>query len=187
MSASPFPAQPAFTIEAERTSDVFAREFLLNCAMGLGRKRKSSEKLRRGRLPAEGLSFVARDEEGTVIGTVRLWHVRCGEGGPAALLLGPLAVDPALKGAGLGSALMHHALAEAKARGHKAVLLVGDAPYYARFGFSAQKTGNLAMPGPYERERFLAVEFEEGALDGARGTLLAAGRKVKLEALRLAA
>ncbi|MCO6051076.1 N-acetyltransferase [Mesorhizobium sp. RP14(2022)] len=187
MSASPFPAQPAFTIEAERTSDVFAREFLLNCAMGLGRKRKSSEKLRRGRLPAKGLSFVARDEEGGVIGTVRLWHVRCGEGGPAALLLGPLAVDPALKGAGLGSALMHHALAEAKARGHKAVLLVGDAPYYARFGFSAQKTGGLAMPGPYERERFLAVEFEEGVLDGAKGTLLAAGRKVKLEALRLAA
>ncbi|MBE7184378.1 MAG: N-acetyltransferase [Methylobacterium mesophilicum] len=187
MSALPVPSQAPFSIEAERASDVFAREFLLDCAMGLNRKRKSSEKLRRGRLPADGLSLVARDADGALVGTVRLWHVRCGENGPAALLLGPLAVDPSLKGAGVGSALMRQALAEAQARGHKAVLLVGDASYYARFGFSAEKTGNLAMPGPYERERFLAVEFEQGVLDAARGTLLAAGRKVRLDALRLAA
>ena len=53
--------------------------------------------------------------------------------------------------------------------GHRAILLVGDAPYYARFGFSAEKTGSLAMPGPYERHRLLALELVEGALDGARG------------------
>src|SRR5690606_33618299 len=107
----------------------------------------------------EGLSFVARDETGRVVGTVRLWDVVAGADARRALLLGPLAVDPALKSAGIGSALMRHALAEAARLGHAAVLLVGDAPYYARFGFSAGKTGALAMPGPYERHRFLAAEL----------------------------
>ncbi|MGB3899270.1 MAG: N-acetyltransferase, partial [Mesorhizobium sp.] len=114
-----------------------------------------------------------------VLGTVRLWDVRLGEGGPAALLLGPLAVDPSLKGAGVGSALMRHAVAEARRLGHKAILLVGDAPYYGRFGFSAEKTGSLSMPGPYERHRLLALELVPGTLDGARGTLEATGRKLK--------
>ena len=85
------------------------------------------------------------------------------------LLLGPLAVDPSLKNAGIGSALMRHAIAEAGRLGHRAILLVGDAPYYGRFGFSAEKTGSLAMPGPYERHRLLALELVEGALDGAHG------------------
>ncbi|KAB2855389.1 MAG: N-acetyltransferase, partial [Bauldia sp.] len=131
------------------------------------------------RRPSEGLAFVAVDAAGSVVGTVRLWDVRAGEGGPAALLLGPLAVDPAVKAAGIGSALMRHAVEEAERLGHRAVLLVGDAPYYARFGFSADRTGNLAMPGPYERERFLALELVAGALDGAAGTLIASGRKAK--------
>ena len=75
---------------------------------------------------------------------------------------------------------MKHAVAEARRLGHKAILLVGDAPYYARFGFTADKTGSLAMPGPYEKHRFLALELEVGALDGARGVLRAAGRLAKL-------
>ncbi|MGC5839323.1 N-acetyltransferase [Mesorhizobium abyssinicae] len=156
-----------------------AREDLLDRAMGPGRRRKSSEKLRRGRRPSEGLAFVARDASGAVLATVRLWDVSLGEGGAAALLLGPLAVDPALKGAGIGSALMRRAVAEAARLGHGAILLVGDAPYYGRFGFSAAKTGALAMPGPYERHRLLALELVEGVLDGARGTLKAAGRRLK--------
>jgi predicted N-acetyltransferase YhbS len=93
------------------------------------------------------------------------------------LLLGPLAVEPSLKGAGVGSALMRHAIAEASRLGHRAILLVGDAPYYARFGFSAAKTGNLAMPGPYERHRLLALELVADALDGASGVPKATGRK----------
>ncbi|MBN9249907.1 MAG: N-acetyltransferase, partial [Mesorhizobium sp.] len=92
-------------------------------------------------------------------------------------LLGPLAVEPSHKGAGVGSALMQCAIAEAARLGHRAILLVGDEPYYQRFGFSSEKTGRLAMPGPYERHRFLALEIAEGALDGAAGTLTAAGRK----------
>jgi predicted N-acetyltransferase YhbS len=145
--------------------------------MGPGRKKKSSEKLRRGRRPSEGLAFVARDGASRVVGTVRLWDVAVGE--RAALLLGPLAVEPSLKGAGVGSALMRHAVAEAARLGHKAILLVGDAPYYERFGFSVEKTGPLAMPGPYERHRFLALELEPGALDGACGALRPAGRKCR--------
>jgi predicted N-acetyltransferase YhbS len=172
---------------AETAADVVAREMLLDRAMGPMRRKKSSEKLRRGRRPSEGLALVARDASGAVIGTVRLWDVRLGEGGPAALLLGPLAVDPALKNAGIGSALLRHALAEAARLGHAAVLLVGDAPYYGRFGFSAYKTGALAMPGPYERHRLLALELVEGALDGAHGTLKAAGRKLKALPLTYAA
>ncbi|OWK19072.1 acetyltransferase [Mesorhizobium amorphae CCBAU 01583] len=167
---------PAFVMVAETAADVAAREALLDRAMGPKRRKKSSEKLRRGRRPSEGLAFVARDALGAVVGTVRLWDVRLGEGGRAALLLGPLAVDPALKNAGIGSALMRHAVAEAARLGHGAILLVGDAPYYGRFGFSAAKTGALAMPGPYERHRLLALELTDGALDGAQGTLRAAGR-----------
>lgn len=169
----------AFAITAESADDVNAREALLERAMGPGRKRKSSEKLRRGRRPSEGLAFVARDAEGRLVGTVRLWDVRAGDNGPAALLLGPLAVDPARKSSGIGSALMRHAIAEAARLGHGAILLVGDAPYYARFGFSAQKTGSLAMPGPYERHRFLALELVPGGLDGAHGVLAATGRKAR--------
>ncbi|KQZ86980.1 acetyltransferase [Mesorhizobium sp. Root157] len=168
-------------VVAENATDAVARDALLDRAMGPGRKRKSSEKLRRGRRPSEGLAFVARDQTGTLVGTVRLWDVALGEGGQQALLLGPLAVEPALKGAGAGSALMRHAVAEARRLGHRAILLVGDEPYYQRFGFSAAKTGRLAMPGPYERHRFLALELVVGTLDGAAGTLEAAGRKVRPE------
>ena len=178
---------PAFMMVAETVADVAAREALLDRAMGPKRRKKSSEKLRRGRRPSEGLAFVARDASGGVAGTVRLWDVALGEGGPAALLLGPLAVDPSLKSAGIGSALMRHAIAEAARLGHAAILLVGDAPYYGRFGFSAGRTGSLAMPGPYERHRLLALELVEGALDGVHGTLKAAGRKLKAQELTSAA
>ncbi|MGO4835952.1 GNAT family N-acetyltransferase, partial [Rhizobiaceae sp. 2RAB30] len=116
-----------------------------------------------------------------------LWDVRLGEGVEKALLLGPLAVDPDLKGIGVGSALMRHAIEEARRLGHRAILLVGDAPYYERFGFSAEKTGMLAMPGPYERHRFLALELQSGALNGAEGVLKASGRRSRRRATWLAA
>jgi len=168
-----------FAVDAEHAADEAAREALLDRAMGPGRIRKSSEKLRRGRLPAEGLALVARDAEDALVGTVRLWNVRVGEGGQAALLLGPLAVDPGVKSAGIGSEMMRTAILKARLLGHRAILLVGDAAYYQRFGFSADKTADLAMPGPYVRERFLALELVDGALDGTKGVLRAAGRKAK--------
>lgn len=167
----------AVSAEVDRQSPAVAaaREALLNRAMGLNWKRKSSQKLRRGRRPSEGLAFVARKADGVLAGTVRLWDVATGDGRPA-LLLGPLAVDPSVKNAGIGRALMAHAIVEAKRLGHKAILLVGDVEYYGRYGFSPEKTGALSMPGPYERHRFLALELQPGALDGARGTLKATGR-----------
>ena len=93
-----------------------------------------------------------------------------------ALLLGPLAVDSSSRDLGIGAALMKHALTIAEARGHGAVLLLGDAPYYARFGFSASKTGGLRLPGPFEADRLLGLELRAGALTGAAGMIAPAGR-----------
>ncbi|MFM2279803.1 MAG: hypothetical protein RLZZ444_2034 [Pseudomonadota bacterium] len=174
--------EAAFRIDRETPADVVARERLLDTAMGAGRKKKSSEQIRRNRVPAEGLSLVARDSEGHVIGTVRLWHVQAGvtfQGNAVpALLLGPLAVDPAHEGKGIGSALMRAAILEAKKRDHGAILLVGDAPYYERFGFSVEKAATLMMPGPFARERFLALELKDKWLDGAAGVLVPTGAKM---------
>ena len=163
------------TIRAENAADTAAREALLNRAFGVKRFRKTSEKLRSGRLPAEGLAFSAVNAKGKLVGTVRLWNIIAGSAGPA-LLLGPLAVDEKARGQGLGAALMRHALAEAAKLGHAAVLLVGDAPYYGRFGFGEGLTRSLHLPGPVERARFLGLELAEGALDGAEGLVAAAGR-----------
>jgi predicted N-acetyltransferase YhbS len=111
---------------------------------------------------------------GRLVGTVRLWHVSVG--GIPALMLGPLAVEASSRKFGAGAALMDHALAAAKARGHRAVILLGDAPYYARFGFSGAKTRELSLPGPFERDRLLGLELSEGALDGAWGMIEATGK-----------
>lgn len=173
-------------ISVETAGDVAPRDRLLDRAMKPNWRRKSSEKIRRGRQPA--LALVARDEAGAVVGTVRLWHIgwdiAAGEGAPgrpngAALLLGPLAVDPAIRSAGIGSGLMRAAIAEARRAGHGAIVLVGDPEYYERFGFSADKTGGLAMPGPFEKHRLLALELKPGAVDWARGIIRPTGRKLE--------
>ena len=163
------------TIRNERSTDIAARERLLDAALGPARAAKSSEWLREGRLPAEGLSLIAEDNN-CVVGTVRLWHVVAGPARPA-LLLGPLAVDDAWRGLGIGAALMRRATEAAQRLGHKAVLLVGDAPYYGRFGFSAEQTGALWVPGPYEKSRLLARELVPGALSGAHGLINATGER----------
>jgi predicted N-acetyltransferase YhbS len=170
-----------FAIRAERTSDVVAREALLDACFGDNRHTRTCQRLRDGRAPAEGLAFsaVAR---GRLVGTVRLWHVSAG--GIPALVLGPLAVGSAYRKLGVGAALMDHALA-ARARGHRAVLLLGDAPYYERFGFSAAKARELALPGAFERERLLGLELEAGALDGAWGMIVPTGASLlKRKAVR---
>ena len=183
--------ETAFRIDRENPGDVLARERLLDAAMGPMRKKKSSEAIRRDRIPAEGLALVARDESGHVIGTVRLWDIQAGvtpEGRPVpALLLGPLAVDCAHEGKGIGGALMRAAILEAKKRGHGAILLVGDAPYYERFGFSADRTATLMMPGPFERHRFLGLELKDSWLGGVAGIIVPTGRKLAVSATRKAA
>ena len=161
-------------IRAERSTDVRARETLLDLCFGTDRNQRTCQRLRDGRLPAAGLAFCAIIA-GRLVGTLRLWHVNAGS--RRALILGPLAVDPAFAGIGIGSALMNHALAVARARGHAAVILLGDAPYYARFGFSAATTAALALPGPFAPSRLLGLELTPGALDGASGMVMATGAR----------
>ncbi len=162
------------SIARESTADVVAREALLDEAFGPSRFAKTCERLRVGRMPARALSLVAR-AGGRLVGTVRLWPVNAG--GAPALMLGPLAVARSHRDCGLGGALMREAIARAKAEGHRAIILVGDAPYYARFGFSRDVVAGLVLPGPVEIERFLGLELEPGALAGARGLVVATGEK----------
>jgi predicted N-acetyltransferase YhbS len=162
------------TIREEKIADVAAREALLDEAYGAVRFTKTSERLREGRKPADGLALVAV-ERGRIVGTIRLWHVTAGPG-RAALLLGPLAVHPDYRNRGIGTTLMRRAIARARLAGHGAVLLVGDAPYYGRFGFSAVQTENLWMPGSFERDRLLGLELKLAALSGARGMIGATGQ-----------
>lgn len=163
------------SLRQERASDVKAREALLDEAFGDTRARKSSQRLRDGRLPAEGLSFIAADGK-RVVGTARLWNVACGGGRPA-LLLGPVAVAGDCRSRGIGAALVRRAVEDARRLGHGAVILVGDAPYYGRFGFAAEIAADLTLPGPFERHRLLALELIPGALSGASGLLRATGRR----------
>jgi predicted N-acetyltransferase YhbS len=162
-------------IRQERATDQAARETLLDRAYGAGRFRKPSQKIRAGRLPALGLSFVAT-HRGRMIGTVRLWNISAGE--TPALLLGPLAVLADFRSQGIGAALMGQAVARARELGHKAILLVGDAAYYGRFGFSAAATGDLRMPGPFDQARLLGLELAPGALDHARGLIIGTGARI---------
>jgi len=155
------------TIRSEHPADVAAREALLDTAYGSARFGKPSQRLRAGRAPA--LAFVAM-ERGRVVGTVRLWPVAAGAG-RSALLLGPLAVAPDCRRRGIGAALMRRALRAARSAGHAAVLLVGDAAYYGRFGFTAAKTAALSLAGLGEPGRLLGLELASGSLDGARGPI----------------
>src|ERR1700735_861332 len=170
------PDAAPFAIRAERAPDVVAREALLDACFGANRHARTCQRLRDGRAPAEGLAFSAVRQGGLkdrLVGTLRLWHVSAG--GVPALVLGPLAVDQSCRELGVGAALMNHALAAAKALGHGAGILLGDAPYYARFGFSGRKTHELSLPGPFERDRLLGLELRDGALDGAWGMIVADG------------
>ncbi|MDX7951613.1 N-acetyltransferase [Lichenihabitans sp. Uapishka_5] len=165
-----------FRIRDERGGDTAAREVLLDTAFGPSRLGKTCERLREGRRAASGLSFVAV-ADGVLVGTVRLWDVEIGD--RAGLMLGPIAVDGRLRSAGIGRALMDHALRRARKLGHKGVILVGDAPYYARFGFDPALTEGFDLPGPVERARFLGLELTAGGLKGARGRIVGTGALVE--------
>jgi predicted N-acetyltransferase YhbS len=175
------PEAAPFAIRAERASDVVAREALLDACFGVNRHTRTCQRLRDGRAPAEGLALSAV-RQGRLVGTLRLWHVSVG--GVPALLLGPLAVGASCRELGLGAALMNRALAAAEIRGHGAAILLGDAPYYARFGFSALKTGDISLPGPFERDRLLGLELRDGALDGISGMIVATGAPAPKKAAR---
>lgn len=150
----------------ERHEHAPAIERLLDVAFGEERWHKTCQRLRDGQAPLAGLSLVALDRD-ALVGTVRLWPVLAGR--RRALLLGPLAVDPAYRDQGVGARLTGEALSRAWKQGEKAVLLVGDAPYYERFGFRRKPTERLLLPGPVDRKRFLARELQPESLAGVSG------------------
>ncbi|MGE3246629.1 MAG: GNAT family N-acetyltransferase [Beijerinckiaceae bacterium] len=137
-------------------------------AFGPGRFARSAYRLREGVPPDYSLSFVAH--VGTfLVGSNIITPILAG--GRSALLLGPLTVDPSFRSRGIGEALMRRSLTAAKSAGHTLVLLVGDAPYYAKAGFKPVPPGRLAMPGPVDPGRVLACELADGALEGVAGSI----------------
>ncbi|WP_354187176.1 GNAT family N-acetyltransferase [Bartonella japonica] len=172
-----------FTLAYEQEADKPYRERLLDLTLGKGRKHKSSEVLRRGRLAACKLSFVVKNALGELVGSVRLWHVQFKKGKNGtqdALLLGPLAVAGEYSGMGIGSLLMQHAIETSKKQGYGAIFLVGDCAFYQRFGFSNSLTKNFAMLGPYEKHRFQALELIPEYLSSCYGTLFPSGEREDL-------
>ena len=160
--------QLPLVIRPETLADAEAIERLHERAFGPGRFARTAFRLREGAPHLLDLSFTVL--VGTLlVGSVRLSPVWAGS--EPALALGPLTVDPAFENRGIGAALVERALEAARAAGHTLVLLVGDEPYYARFGFRRVPAGQLAMPGPVDPARFLATELVEGALAQARGSV----------------
>lgn len=155
-------------LKDERDEHAGAIEQLLDKAFGEGRLHKTSQRLRDGHTPLRELSVVALGR-GQLIGTVRMWPMRAGR--HRTLLLGPLAVDPAFQDRGVGAALMDEAIRRAKGLGETSIILVGDEDYYSRFGFKADATTGLHLPGPVDRKRFLANELVDDALKGAQGSV----------------
>ena len=157
------------TYRLERQEDAGAIDALVAQGFGPGRFAKTAYRLREGVHHLPALAFVA-ERDGELVATVRYWPVDVG--GKPAIMLGPLAVRNELRGQGIGIGLMERSLNEARTLGHRAVLLVGDEPYYGRVGFAAIKpAGRIAMPGPVDLNRLLGLALVEGALDQMTGAM----------------
>ena len=158
----------SLTILPETADDATAIERLHERTFGPGRYAKTAYRVRERVAHRLDVSFTARI--GTLlVGSVRLSPVRIGA--TKALLLGPLTVEPAFRDRGVGQALIERALKEAKAKGHRLVILVGDEPYYGKCGFKPIPPGRAAMPGPVDPARILVAELEPGAFDGVSGAV----------------
>jgi len=156
----------AFTIRTETPEDALAIERLHERTFGPGRYALTAYRLRERTGHELGLSFTAR--VGTLlVGSVWMTSILIG---PAkALLLGPLTVEPPFRGHGIAAALIERAISEAKAEGHRLVLLVGDEPYYGKRGFKQVPRGQIKFPGPVDPARLMIAELEEGAFTGVTG------------------
>jgi predicted N-acetyltransferase YhbS len=157
-------------IRSEREGDEAAIEALVDSGFGPGRFAKTAYRLREGVAPIPSLCFIAQStKNGALLGSVRFWPIVVG--GRASLLLGPLAVEPELRGQGIGIALMQKGLEAARASGQESVILVGDEPYYARVGFARLKPGQVRFPGPVDPNRVLGLALKDGALDSLSGEI----------------
>ncbi|HBM88680.1 MAG: N-acetyltransferase [Parvibaculaceae bacterium] len=147
-------------------------EALHDLSFGPGRFAKTAYRMREGVRPVPSLSFVAFTEiEGAsrMVGSIRFSPLVIG--GDQGLLLGPLAMDPSVRGQGGGLDLMRTALDAARAEGHQFVILVGDAPYYAKVGFKQVPPGKITLPGPVDKSRLLYCELVPGGFDAVSGTV----------------
>ncbi|WP_371225295.1 GNAT family N-acetyltransferase [Roseovarius sp. 2305UL8-3] len=152
-------------LKPETADDWWEVEALYDLCFAPGREALSSYRLRDDVPPVEGLSMVARDADSILAGAIRYWPVRIGEN--RALLLGPIAVHPTHQGEGLGGSLILESLDRAAESGWERVMLVGDAPYYSRFGFA--RLDGVQMPPPTNPERILGRDLVPGAWDAVRG------------------
>jgi len=148
----------------ETAADGCEVEALYDLCFAPGREALSSYRLRDGVAPVGPLCLTLR-EDGILVGAIRCWPVRVG--GLPALLLGPVAVHPTRQGEGLGGWLIHDCLAQARALGWERVMLLCDAPYYARFGFG--RLEGVAMPPPTNPDRVLGLALVPGAWEGIAG------------------
>ncbi|MBI1218998.1 MAG: GNAT family N-acetyltransferase [Rhodobacteraceae bacterium] len=153
-----------YQLEEETDADQWEVEALYDLCFAPGRTALSSYRLRDGVPKVAELCLVLR-EDGVLAAVIRFWPVRVG--GQPVLLLGPVAVHPTRQGEGLGGYLIHESLAEARRLGWRRVLLVGDAPYYGRFGF--RKLEGVVMPPPTNPDRVLGFELVTGAWSGVTG------------------
>lgn len=158
-----------FRLMREQPSDGPEVEWLLDLAFAPGRGALSSYQLRQDVEPIAELCSIARDEYDVLAGCIRYWPVLIGERGDAALLLGPIAVHPTRQGEGLGALLMSETLDRAVDLGWSRVLLVGDAPYYSRFGFNRDRLSQVSFPKPYNPARLLGRELISNAFLGCSG------------------
>ena len=162
-------AAEMFRVLPETPDDSLEVEMLLDLAFAPGRTALSSYQLREGVAPIAELSTIVRDEYDSVVGAIRYWPVRIGEAGDPALLLGPIAIHPTRQGEGLGALLIMESLECARDMGWRRVLLVGDDPYYRRFGFTCEMARALDFPKPVNLKRLLAKELVEGAMQAVSG------------------
>ncbi len=152
-------------IAQEVAGDRHEVEALYDLCFAPGREALSSYRLRDGIAPVGGLCLAARGRAGEIAGASRTGPVRVG--GAAALLLGPVAVHPTRQGEGLGGLLILEVIERARDAGHPRMLLVGDAPYYRRFGF--ERLDGVLMPPPTNPDRVLGIELQPGAWQGLTG------------------
>ena len=154
-----------YELTPETDEDWWEVEALYDLCFAPGREALSSYRLRDDIPPVAGLSSVVRDNDGILAGAIRFWPVRVA--GQRALLLGPVAVHPTRQGEGLGGFLIRSGLHQARDAGWERVILVGDAPYYGRFGF--ERLDGVMMPRPTNPDRVLGHALVAGAWDGVRG------------------
>ena len=158
----------SLTILAETANDAQAIERLHARTFGPGRFVLSAYRLREHVDHRLDLSFTARI--GTLlVGSVRQLPICIGD--TRALMLGPLTVEPPFRSRGVGRALLDRALKDAKAKGHRLVVLVGDEAYYGRVGFKAVPKGLMTMPGPVDYSRLLVAELADGAFSDVSGPI----------------